>query len=232
MAFASHPDRTVIVELGQLRPFSDIAGRHVVRLDNSSQRRQELAQRLEQAGCRVNLHGTDWHASGDFEAAVAEPAQPTRAADEPAEAREPAERNRVQNLQRGARARLLVTSFEHFVDTFLWRRRELAGAISVPRDVREEYQQLHRAIVRDYARVRDDYVRFIESDPSYDLRGDVDAESPEMHAVDEPLTSWWRPLTFEDALQRWSNADDDHLAPFLERQKAVLRAFAEQANRS
>ena len=58
------------MELGSLRPFSDIAGRHTIRLDNSSQRRQELAQRLQQSGCSVSLEGTDWHSAGDFEAAL------------------------------------------------------------------------------------------------------------------------------------------------------------------
>ena len=70
MAMGRHPDRTIVVELGVLRPFSDIAGLHVIRLDNTSQRRQELAQRLESAGCAVNLNGTEWHAAGDFGAAV------------------------------------------------------------------------------------------------------------------------------------------------------------------
>ena len=66
MAMARNQDRTVLVELGDLRPFSDLAGRHVVRMDNTSQRRQELAQRLEIAGCPVNLEGTEWHSAGDF----------------------------------------------------------------------------------------------------------------------------------------------------------------------
>lgn len=67
MAMARSPERTVLVEIGVLRPFSDIAGRHVLRFDGSSQRRQELAQRLEVAGCEVNDQGTDWHTAGDFE---------------------------------------------------------------------------------------------------------------------------------------------------------------------
>ena len=71
MAMAHNQDRTIMVELGTLRPFSDIGGRHVIRLDNSSQRRQELAQRLRAAGCPVKLEGTDWHTTGDFEAALA-----------------------------------------------------------------------------------------------------------------------------------------------------------------
>ncbi len=72
MAMGRNPKRTVLVELGALRPFTDVAGIHVIRLDNTSQRRQELAQRLQTAGCPVRLTGTDWHTAGDFEGAVAE----------------------------------------------------------------------------------------------------------------------------------------------------------------
>ena len=64
MAMGRSQDRTILVELGNLRPFSDIGGRHTIRFDGSSQRRQELAQRLEAAGCPVNLTGTDWHTAG------------------------------------------------------------------------------------------------------------------------------------------------------------------------
>ena len=70
MAMSRSEDRTILVEIGVLRPFSDLAGRHAIRLNNSSQRRQELAQRLQAASCPVNLEGTDWHAAGDFDGAV------------------------------------------------------------------------------------------------------------------------------------------------------------------
>jgi predicted nucleotide-binding protein len=66
MAMGRNADRTVIVELGQVKSFSDIHGRHVVRLDNSVGRRQELANRLTTAGCAVKLTGTDWHDAGDL----------------------------------------------------------------------------------------------------------------------------------------------------------------------
>ncbi|MCF6390892.1 nucleotide-binding protein [Mycobacterium sp. MBM] len=66
MALGRHPDRTILVELGSLRPFSDVAGRHTVRLDNSAPKRNELASRLRTAGCDVNTSGNDWYRAGDF----------------------------------------------------------------------------------------------------------------------------------------------------------------------
>jgi len=68
MAMGRDAKRTVLVELGQLRPFSDVVGRHGVRLNGSAERRNELAQRLETAGCAVNLTGEDWLSAGDFTA--------------------------------------------------------------------------------------------------------------------------------------------------------------------
>jgi len=71
MAFGTHPDRTIIVELGRLRQFSDLGGRNIIRLDNSTKKRQDLADRLALAGCAVNLRGrTDWHNEGNFEVHV------------------------------------------------------------------------------------------------------------------------------------------------------------------
>lgn len=70
MAIARHPDRTILVEVGVLRPFSDLAGRHLIRLTNDSARRQEFAQRLQAAGCPADLSTTAWHTAGDFNLAV------------------------------------------------------------------------------------------------------------------------------------------------------------------
>jgi predicted nucleotide-binding protein len=64
MSLVSHPDRTILVQIGDVRHFSDIAGRHIVYMDDSTQRRQELANRLKDAGCPVNFSGTDWHTTG------------------------------------------------------------------------------------------------------------------------------------------------------------------------
>ena len=70
MAISRSEERTVLVEIGVLKPFSDVGGRHAIRFDGSTPRRQELAQRLQTAGCPVNLSGTDWHSAGDFNSVV------------------------------------------------------------------------------------------------------------------------------------------------------------------
>lgn len=66
MAMGSHPDRTMLVQFGELRPFSDVVGRHVIKMDGSGPRRQDLAQRLKTSGCAVDLSGTSWHTAGNF----------------------------------------------------------------------------------------------------------------------------------------------------------------------
>lgn len=66
MAMGRHPDRTIFVQVGNVKSFSDILGRHLIKLNNSTEVRQDLANRLKLAGCNVNLEGTDWHSTGDF----------------------------------------------------------------------------------------------------------------------------------------------------------------------
>jgi predicted nucleotide-binding protein len=66
MALGRSEQRTVLVELGVVRPFSDIGGRHTIRMSDSTERRQELALRLRTAGCAVNLDGVAWHKAGLF----------------------------------------------------------------------------------------------------------------------------------------------------------------------
>lgn len=66
MAMGRNGDRTILVELGDLRPFSDAAGRHAVRMTNSAESRNSLSERLSTAGCSVDKSGRDWLTAGDF----------------------------------------------------------------------------------------------------------------------------------------------------------------------
>jgi hypothetical protein len=59
--------KRILVQVGTIRPFSDIAGRHVVRLSNAAQQRHELANRLQVAGCKVDQSGQDWYSAGNFD---------------------------------------------------------------------------------------------------------------------------------------------------------------------
>jgi len=52
MAMASHTGRTILVTLGKVRPFTDISGIHIVRLDNSVEKREELIERLRLCKCK------------------------------------------------------------------------------------------------------------------------------------------------------------------------------------
>ena len=68
MAIALNRERTIFVEVGNLRPISDIAGIHTVRFDGSANSRHSLASRLKVAGCAVDTdHNQDWLSVGNFQ---------------------------------------------------------------------------------------------------------------------------------------------------------------------
>jgi predicted nucleotide-binding protein len=66
MAFGRDPNSTVLVQVGDVKPFSDVGGRHVTRLTNDVEARSELVTKLRNAGCAVDDGGTDWYSVGDF----------------------------------------------------------------------------------------------------------------------------------------------------------------------
>ncbi len=78
MAFGSHPDQVVLVEVGQLRTISDLTGRHAVRVAKGGHWRHDIADRLETAGCSVDKVGRDWlEAGADLERLATEAAAPS-----------------------------------------------------------------------------------------------------------------------------------------------------------
>jgi len=67
MAIGRSDERTILVEIGTVRQWTDIAGRHVTRFDGSPQKRQELVEELKAVGCEVDTSGSHWMDVGDFE---------------------------------------------------------------------------------------------------------------------------------------------------------------------
>jgi len=66
MAFGRHPEQTILVEVGKIRPISDLSGRHVVRLTGTFESRHQLLVKLRAVGCPVDDSGDDWHTAGIF----------------------------------------------------------------------------------------------------------------------------------------------------------------------
>jgi len=66
LALGAYPEKTVIVQIGKVRPFSDIAGKHLVKLSDAAGTRNDLANRLAKIGCEVNRFGSDWMTAGTF----------------------------------------------------------------------------------------------------------------------------------------------------------------------
>lgn len=61
MALTAHPDRTILVMLGDQVLPSDLAGRHYVRLSRTSPvPLHDLASRLKEAGCETDTTGSAW----------------------------------------------------------------------------------------------------------------------------------------------------------------------------
>lgn len=81
MAFGRHPEQTILVSIGSPKPFSDVAGRHAVRLTDDVEMRLDLLSRLERAGCAVKTsQRRDWISTGSFRL---EPVVPSTWEDKP-----------------------------------------------------------------------------------------------------------------------------------------------------
>jgi predicted nucleotide-binding protein len=67
MAIARNEKRTIIIQIGKVKVFSDIGGRYILHLNNSPERRQFFIHRLSNAGCSFTTSGNDWLNVGNFE---------------------------------------------------------------------------------------------------------------------------------------------------------------------
>ena len=66
LALGAHPEKTLFVQVGKVRGFTDISGLHMARLTNETDRRNDVANRLAKIGCKVDRVGKDWMTAGDF----------------------------------------------------------------------------------------------------------------------------------------------------------------------
>lgn len=68
-AMAASQERTILVQVGKIRKFSDIQGLHITHLDNSPQKRQELITKLRNAHCDIRDISAEnrWMEVGNFE---------------------------------------------------------------------------------------------------------------------------------------------------------------------
>jgi predicted nucleotide-binding protein len=66
IAVTSHPDQTIVLELGRPRTATDLAGVNTIRIGPDPVWRHNLANRLRDAGCPVNTEGADWLRVGEF----------------------------------------------------------------------------------------------------------------------------------------------------------------------
>jgi predicted nucleotide-binding protein len=66
LAYMANPERTVIVEVGHLRPVADLAGLNVIRFDGSAMAIKKVIDRLTRAGCPADTSGDNWLDPGRF----------------------------------------------------------------------------------------------------------------------------------------------------------------------
>ena len=78
MAMGKYPERTIQVQVGNVRKWTDVDGRHITRLNNNPDKKHELAVKLKTAGCIVDFSGADWMKEGDFGDEVDTPTESKR----------------------------------------------------------------------------------------------------------------------------------------------------------
>ncbi len=66
MALALQPERTILLQVGKVRQFSDLGGKHYINLTGTPTSRHNLAEKLRLAGCDVKTTGEDWMGGGRF----------------------------------------------------------------------------------------------------------------------------------------------------------------------
>ena len=67
-ALARYPQQTIFVQMGTQSIWSDIDGIHIIRINNDTSNRRALINRLEIAGCTMDITGSDlWLSQGNLD---------------------------------------------------------------------------------------------------------------------------------------------------------------------
>ncbi len=67
IAIGTHHKKTVMVRVGDVKPFTDIGGMHIPHLSGDDKSRHDFANRLKDVGCKIDRDGNHWLRAGDFE---------------------------------------------------------------------------------------------------------------------------------------------------------------------
>jgi len=149
MSFGKYPDRTILVEAGDIRPISDLIGRHTVRLGDSNAI-TSFVNRLESAGCPTNTDGSDWNDQSRF-------------------------RN-LSALNRSPEARIEVTEKPpRLFPTNFWLNPWEVGSREEIMEIADQQDQehpvMHRKLERDLSRSTDEWSLYSRKDgPTAPLR--------------------------------------------------------------
>jgi predicted nucleotide-binding protein len=66
IAIGTHHRKTVMVQVGSLKSFTDIGGMHILHLTGDDKSRHDFANRLADLGCKIDRGGDHWLRAGDF----------------------------------------------------------------------------------------------------------------------------------------------------------------------
>ena len=66
IAIGTHHRKTVMIQVGDVKPFTDVGGMHIPHFSGDDRSRHDLANRLEDLGCKIDRDGDHWLRAGEF----------------------------------------------------------------------------------------------------------------------------------------------------------------------
>jgi predicted nucleotide-binding protein len=69
-AFGQAPKRTILIQISNIKLFSDIDGRHISNFTGTPSERHLLKNQLKTAGCEVDDTGSSWLTAGNFRSII------------------------------------------------------------------------------------------------------------------------------------------------------------------